>query len=243
MKPAILLLHGLTGTPPTLGTLPEELQRAGFDISVPLLAGHGRSADELAKSTWVDWLSTAKIEFEKLLVGRKDIFCVGFSLGSLLALWLAIENPDKIRAMSVIGVPLKLSAPERIAIIALNKSPLKKLIRHVPKDFSKSIADTSMHEAYRKMTTPVMPTAAVFELIRLQSALTPLLNRVTCPIQILHGKHDGISSPSNVELLKRSISSTIIETQIFERSRHILTLDHDKTEVGKAVLEFLCKFK
>ena len=56
----ILLLHGLTGAPAEMRLLGRRLTRAGFALSTPLLAGHGADQQTLLRSTWRDWLASAR---------------------------------------------------------------------------------------------------------------------------------------------------------------------------------------
>ena len=55
-----LLLHGFAGTPPELRRLGEELANAGWRCHGPLLAGHGTTPEDLARTRWEDWAASAE---------------------------------------------------------------------------------------------------------------------------------------------------------------------------------------
>ena len=57
--PAVLCLHGLTGTPWEVRLPAEALAEAGFACLGPLLAGHGTHPRELSGVTGRDWLAAA----------------------------------------------------------------------------------------------------------------------------------------------------------------------------------------
>ena len=120
---------------------------------------------------------------------------------------------------------------------------MKKIIKSVPKDFKKSVADPEGMERYKQLTIPVIPTRAVFEIMRLQREIVPNLKKISNPIIALHGKNDRVSPIFNLDILRRGVSSRIFETRIFKNSRHVLTLDSDKETVSKAVVEFFQKFE
>ncbi len=51
---AVLLIHGLGGNPVEMKYIAEYLNNEGFTVSVPCLAGHGKTYNDLKKSSWKD---------------------------------------------------------------------------------------------------------------------------------------------------------------------------------------------
>jgi esterase/lipase len=69
----VLVLHGFTGSPQTIRDWASHLAAAGLTVRAPLLAGHGGSWQELAKTGWTDWYADAERAFlltQPLLVFR-----------------------------------------------------------------------------------------------------------------------------------------------------------------------------
>ena len=58
----VLLVHGFTGSPPSMRPWGEFLHSKGYSVRVPLLPGHGTRVEELNKVKWEEW--PAKITFE-----------------------------------------------------------------------------------------------------------------------------------------------------------------------------------
>ena len=58
----VLLVHGFTGSPPSMRPWGEFLHSKGYTVRVPLLPGHGTRVEELNKTKWDEW--PAKITFE-----------------------------------------------------------------------------------------------------------------------------------------------------------------------------------
>ena len=55
-KSAVLLLHGLTGTPFELKKYAQFLFNQGYDVYAPCLPGHGDRVSEIYTVTYQDWL-------------------------------------------------------------------------------------------------------------------------------------------------------------------------------------------
>src|SRR5690349_4030974 len=64
-----LLVHGFAGTPPEMRDLAEHLAANGYDVMVPLLAGHGTTPQAMRATRWRDWVGGAE---EALAALRQD---------------------------------------------------------------------------------------------------------------------------------------------------------------------------
>src|SRR5947207_13959262 len=84
-----------------------------------------------------------------------------------------------------------------------------------------------------------MPLGAVLELLRLQAVVRGELGRVTQPALLLHGRHDHSVPLANLERVRRSLGSRLIESHVLERSWHVVTLDYDRDEVARLAADFL----
>src|SRR5882757_3700158 len=123
---AVLVLHGITGTPYEVRPIAEALGRAGWSVQAPMLAGHGLTLGDLAVTTWPDWLASAEAALDLLSAasGGRPVAVVGFSMGGLLALRLARLHPERIAALVVIAAPLRLRSFQVRGIRALSRLPL-----------------------------------------------------------------------------------------------------------------------
>src|SRR2546427_411191 len=99
------------------------------------------------------------------------------------------------------------------------------------------VADPAMRAASRSYR--MTPLAGVTELLRLQVVVRRELSRVTQPALVLHGRQDHSVPFANLELLRRSLGSSWIETRVLERSWHVITMDVERDEVGRLAADFL----
>jgi len=103
----VLLIHGLTGTAEEMRYLGDRLNRdLGFTVSGVLLAGHGQDFLTFQEYGWQDWHQSVKAGLLDLLEACDPLFVVGFSMGGLLAILLALEFGDRIRALALLSTPL-----------------------------------------------------------------------------------------------------------------------------------------
>jgi len=231
-RAAALCLHGLTGTPYEVRSLGEAISAAGIRAVGPALPGHNETPERLAATPYTDWLEAARAHFQRLRGEYESVFVVGMSMGGLLALALAEEEP--VDALATIGTPLVLHHPFAWLI------PLVKYLRPMsPKSSGSDIRDPvarARHAGYA-----VMPLNSVHELQRLQRLVRPRLAQITAPILVAHGVHDQTASPRDAVEIRDSVSSEVREYLLLAASGHIVPVDFDGPALAQAIAEFLAR--
>jgi carboxylesterase len=227
---AALCLHGLTGTPYEVRPLGEALARAGVRAVGPVLPGHGRTPRELAGVSWEEWLAAARSEAEALRRTHEVVFVVGLSMGGLLTLALAAEQ--RADAAVVVGTPLRLRRSVTLLV------PFLKYLLPFPR---KSVgSDIREPEARRRHPGyPIMPLAAVHQLLGLQRHVRADLARVKAPLMVAHGALDTTAHPSNAREILSGVASRDRHHLLLERSAHVVPVDYDGPQLAAAVVEFL----
>jgi carboxylesterase len=230
---AALCLHGLTGTPYEVRALGEALARAGIRALGPALPGHNLTPAELARTSYGEWLDAAR-EHLRMLRGRHDrVFLVGISMGGLLSLALAAEEP--VDAAVVVATPLRFSR-SLVTLVPLIRPFLPYARKRGGSDIREEAA-RSRHPSY-----DVMPLASVHELIRLQRLVRGRLARVSAPILVAHGALDRTARPSDAHWIHAGVGSAERKLLMLEASGHVATVDHDGPLLARAVVEFLNRF-
>jgi alpha-beta hydrolase superfamily lysophospholipase len=97
-----VFFHGLTAAPYQFETLGDRLYKAGYNVVVPLLPGHGQAGDwgpdnppplpediGIYQEFVLRWLDRAKALGQAVIVG-------GLSAGGTLAAWAAIAQADRV---------------------------------------------------------------------------------------------------------------------------------------------------
>src|SRR5690606_17376561 len=106
-RPAVLLMHGYTGSPWELSYLASRLADEGYTVSVPRLPGHGTNSEDSMKSGAADWWRRAVDAYAELSLTGKEIFIAGLSMGALLTVLLAARTPVRRIALAAPAVVLR----------------------------------------------------------------------------------------------------------------------------------------
>ncbi len=228
-----LLLHGFTGTPLEMVPLAEVLAQDGFTVHVARLAGHGTSPEDLAQTTWGDWLDSARYAYRALRVRCPSIAVGGLSMGGAIALHLAAtEDPAAVVAMAT---PVRLRPLlHHLARAVRPMMPyLPVLVRVGPR--------SSDALAYRA-SYPRIPLGAAGDLSVLLDRTRELLPQVRAPLLVLQGRRDWVVPPESAELICAQVSSEIRHLVWLARSGHLVTLDRDREILFDEVRRFLSEY-
>ena len=129
----VLLLHGFGDTPESVAPLAKALGAAGWTVHAPLLAGHGRTLREFARSGGEQWLESAREALRTMMARGAPVAVVGQSLGGALAAILAAEHPE-VRSLTLLApyfdAPAYVRAFARAAPVAGAIAPYLVTIDH-----------------------------------------------------------------------------------------------------------------
>ena len=221
----VLLLHGFAGTPVELRLLGEWLAAHGMVAHAPLLAGHGTSPEEMARTGADDWIRSAQKGLDALLERCQSVGVAGQSMGGTLALHLAATRPE-------VGAVVTQAAMLRLADWRLRLLPaLHPVVRwDVPSGQVDLYLPERVHQlhSYRRR-----PTRAILQLVRLGRLVERELAAVWQPLLVLHGGRDGVVSPANSDRIVGGVSSAVRALRRFERSGHGMSVDVDAEEVAE----------
>lgn len=106
---AVLFIHGIVGTPEHFIQLIPLTQLVPSCCSVynMLLDGHGGTARDFSKTSMIKWKHQVWEVFDMLCRDHSHIVIVGHSMGSLFAVELAVEHPDRVEQLFLLAVPLR----------------------------------------------------------------------------------------------------------------------------------------
>ena len=113
---AIVLLHGYTNNPRQYRILAEQFFQRGYNVFIPRFPGHGlkdRMTDTLQHQTETNLLAFTNDVMDMAQGLGDQITVLGFSMGGVLALWLAQQRADIVvvcavsPALAFHAIPLK----------------------------------------------------------------------------------------------------------------------------------------
>ena len=221
-----LLIHGLTGTPGEMRYLGERLHRTmGFTVCGVLLAGHGADASAFQERGWEDWYRSAEQGMLALAETCSPLFIVGFSMGGLLAMALALRHDSKVHALALLATPLFANRHKaRLAGILYGMPGCRAWLRR-----------TSRKTAWESPPVRKRLEPALMSLTQLKWILRRKGACLAHPTLILQSRQDPSVPWENALALTHLISSPRKSRILLDRSRHVLPLDVERDRVADEI--------
>lgn len=217
----VLLLHGFTGSPSEMRPAGEFLNRLGYTVLGPRLAGHGTSPADMAKTGWPHWYGDAVNGYHLLGGLCRTIDVAGLSMGGILAMKLASEYA--VGKIAVINAPIFLM-DKRLPLL-----PVFRLLRAFEDKGAPSVPSVS----YR-----VMPLNSLASLLALIRKVKPLLPAIFNPTLIIQSAKDPTVRPDSASYIYQHLGTDDKRLIWLERSGHIATLDSEHLKVFQHIGEF-----
>ncbi len=225
----VLLVHGFTGLPAELFLLGEFLNKSGFTVICPRLAGHGTHERDLVRTEKDDWFNSVIDAYSILSGVCKKIFVVGHSMGGILALKLATIK--KIDRLATLAAPIFVSGdmhleqlpPQEMCKDLYSVRPHRKLLDVPP----------AANKVYGKM-----PLVSVHELLNLISEVRELLPQIKVPILIMHGEEDHTADLKSANYIAENVNSEILKVVKIPECGHLLPLTEKRDFVFAEVGNF-----
>ncbi|OGL53316.1 MAG: hypothetical protein A3G31_07335 [Candidatus Schekmanbacteria bacterium RIFCSPLOWO2_12_FULL_38_15] len=244
---AVLLIHGLSGSPFEMNYLAKKLHKEGFSVSVPCLAGHGSSLSDLSNASWKDWHKSILNTFHILKETHDKVFVSGLCMGAVLALYTACELGSEVSAISLMSttlfydgwsipwyrifIPLAYYTPLRYFYSYREKEPygIKNALlrKHVVRLMNeKNIAHTKI------------PFKCFYELLEFSKMVRKLLPKIEIPTLILHSLEDDVASIRNADFVEKNIGSDRVRKILIDDCYHMITVDNKRELVSQETINF-----
>lgn len=244
-----LLMHGLGGTPAELRFVGQGLNRAGYSVLCPQLAGHGGSDLLLNTTTWQDWLQTAEDALDELKRNCDHVIAGGLSAGSILSLHLAARRKADIGGLVLFSPtfwPNGWATPwYSILFRLIRHKAVAHLFRtkiHAPygiKDerIRRFVLESLQSEGRQFRDVFGRPGGTVWEFKTMAAAAKKLLADIDIPALICHSRQDDQSDLSNAFMLQRKLRGHV-EMSVLSDCYHMITLDRQRSRIVDRTIAF-----
>ncbi|HEY0601377.1 MAG TPA: alpha/beta fold hydrolase [Herpetosiphonaceae bacterium] len=165
-------------------------------------------------------------------LGIEQVALVGHSMGGMVALKIAIEHPDRIERVVTVGAPivgsslallLKLTA---FHPIARGMDALPSLTKWLFRYFLAEADEQAMLEILEDSVKPTADSIRASVRSMMRTDLRPDLPRLSVPSLVLHGTHDDIVMPTQIEVIRRALrTSPYLRQFSIDGSRHFPWVD------------------
>ena len=249
-KRAVLLFHGMTGSPYEMKKYGQFLCSQGYDVYCDCLPGHGDKVEEIYTVTYQDWLNYAYSRFEELYEKYDEVYLSGLCLGAVLALGVAEKYPDKVSGIVALSTTLFLDGwrlPWYKVLIPLGLSTIIRFYYTYPECEPHGIKNERTRSVVKKLLGKSdvgmieFPMTCIFELLKLSRFVRKkeLIQKVVTPILLIHSEEDDLTSPRSAKVVYSGISSEDKDLIILNDSYHMVLYDNEKEYVFNKAVEFL----
>ena len=106
---AVLFIHGIVGSPNHFVTqIPlVDLVLEDWSVYNLLLDGHGMGVEDFSKTSMKKWKEQVWRVFDDLAANHKHVIIAAHSMGTLFAMQLAQEHPEKVPFLFLLAVPMR----------------------------------------------------------------------------------------------------------------------------------------
>lgn len=254
-KMAVLLVHGLTGTPAEMKHFGRVISRKGITVACPELAGHCKSIQALQATQWQDWYQSIEAAFDALHSEYEQVFIAGLSMGALIALLVAAKRSSQVAGVILLSTTFFYDGwniskfKQKVLLPVVLNTPLKYLVAweesspygikcERTRAIVAAILENKDSQTADKIGYFKTPATVIAESMGLIKAAQQCLANVKSPALIVHSIEDDMASLKNAHYVEKNIASAYLETMYIDDTYHVLTLDKRKDDIAIRVVSF-----
>ncbi|TVT85312.1 carboxylesterase [Pseudomonas sp. H3(2019)] len=248
---AVLLIHGLTGTPTELRRVAIGLAKSGCTVYVPTLAGHCGDNADLQATGWQDWYEGVRKTFVGIRQRHEQVFVGGLSMGAVMSMYVASEHPGQVAGLLMYSTtlrydgwsihklafltPLLMKIPFGVHICSFEEKPpygiknerLRAIVERQMKDGESSNAGLLTMEG-----------VTVRELHRMNAVVKKRMPSIKTPALVLHSIEDDITSRWNADYVERHLGGPVTKI-LLDNCYHMITVDLEYRRVVDLSADFV----
>jgi len=223
----VLCIHGFSGGPYEVEPFTTYLRvHTDWVIAEPTLSGHG---EELHMSGFKakHWLMDAELAFRSLVKKVDEVIVVGFSMGGIIALYLAKRY--KVKKLVLLSAAAKYVSPKQL---------VKDFKMLATEAYHHNLTNNELYLRYHQKFNNV-PLASTVEFMKLVRMVEPYYRHIQIPVYIVQGKLDGIVPYHTAQFLFDELASTDKVLYFSDNGKHHICFEEDCSEWFPQVLMFL----
>lgn len=237
-KVAVLMIHGICGTPnhfrallPLQDQIPKE-----WSVHNMVLDGHCKGVKDFGNSSMKKWQDHAKEAFLELSRSHEKVVLVGHSMGTLLSIQLSLQFPEKVAFLFLIAVPLR---------VGIQYFGVRNILRHVrgKLDMSDPLQAALPQVCGIRMTRKWWKYGCwlprFLELVHQMHRTGRLLPQLTVPVIAYQSHTDELVSTRSRKMLEKSGK---VEVHELQQSTHFYYSPEEIALVQRAFAESSQKY-
>jgi pimeloyl-ACP methyl ester carboxylesterase len=231
-RPPVVLLHGAGGF--HLSWPPQIRRLSGQRMFTLDLPGHGKS-EGLGSQDIVEY-GKAVVEFMKALRLASAVL-VGFSMGSAIALSLALEYRKRVFGLGLIGSGAKMRVAASTLELASNPSAFLPTVEAVVENSYSPNVDPRIKELAVQQMTETRQAVLYNDFLACDAFdAMERVHKIHVPTLLITGSADRMMPPNRAEYLRDQIEGA--QLQIVEGAGHMVMIEQPD-EVADLLTKFL----
>ncbi len=242
----ILLIHGFTNYGLAWAPQLAAFVHSGYRVILPDLRGHGASTPATAPCIVADLAADMGDLLDHL--GGGPVAVCGLSLGGMVALEMALEQPNRVASVVVANSQSSFTGSDMtalvdgwIALLLQENGPLVRLHATWPmlvnEAFRESAGGRAAFDAWALVAATVQGSSLSYVARGMnQFDLRRRLSAIRVPVLAIAGEHDHLFSPdASVEISREIVGSSYA---MIQGAGHLSSLD-SPDQFNRLVLDFL----
>ena len=207
-KTAVLFMHGICATPENFRSmLPlEEMVPPDWSVYNMVLDGHCGTVEDFGRSSMRKWRTQADCVLRDLAAQHQKLVIVGHSMGTLLALELAMKYPQKVSQLFLLAVPIRVCvkpvAMKNLVYMGLGRMNMSDPVQ-------RSMVQACGMTLTKKLWKYVAWAPRMVELLHRGYAVGKILPALAVPAIIWQSGKDEMVSRRSAVLLKNHTSAQV----------------------------------
>lgn len=246
---AVLLIHGLSGSPLEMQYVGRMLHKAGFSVRIPRFSRHGYGSAPSAEK-WQDWHEEVAGHFDDMKRKYRTVSVCGLCLGAVLALNLAAERKDDVAALSLLSTTLDFdgwAVPWYRFLLKIGYyTPFRYIYAYQEHDpfgikneqlrawISREVGEKSTFAALSAR----IPMTRLHQMEKLIGVVKRKLAGIVAPALIIHSTEDDTTSIKSADYVEKHIGSLRMRKVFLDNCYHNVTLDNQKQLVVEETVRF-----
>lgn len=248
---AVLLIHGLTGTPTELRRVAQGLAKRGHTVYVPTLAGHCGDNADLQATGWKDWYESMRRTFVGIRQRHEKVIVGGLSMGAVMSMHMAAQHPGEIAGLLLYSTTLRYDGWNIPKVAKLSR-----LVMAIPfgvhlcrfnETSPYGIKDVRLRAIVERQMKAgessnagllTMSGVSVRELHRLVAVVKREMPLVKTPALVLHSSEDDITSRWNADYVEKHLGGPVTKV-LLDDCYHMITVDLQYRSVISLSADFI----
>ncbi len=231
-RPPVLLLHGGGGS--HLNWPPQIRRLSGQRMFTLDLPGHGKS-EGTGRQDIIEY-GKAVVEFMKA-VRLSTAVMVGFSMGSAIALSLALKYRNRVLGLGLIGGGAKMRVASSTLEMAANASTFPSAVQAIIENSYSSAADSRLKELAVEQMMQTRQAVLYGDFLACDAFnVMEHVKKIHVPTLLVCGRADRMTPPNRSEYLRDQIEGA--QLHVLEGAGHMVMIEQPD-EVADLLTGFL----